>query len=126
MLADLLQSARAGEPWTTLALLDDPQDAAYTQSGISSVSVAVYDLSSATPTSDLWVGLAPAVATVFFDTLQTSDGWDLPDGFNFKHIVYPTDINGAVNGGHTFKLVYTIVTQLDGTRIIEVLVTVRT
>jgi hypothetical protein len=125
MLADLLQTVRVGEPWTTLVLLDDPQDAAYTQSGINAVSVAVYDVSSATPTVDLWVGLAPAVSSVFFDTLQTSDGWDLPDGFNFKHTIQPTDLNGAINGGHLFKVVYTIETVLDGLRLIEMRVGIR-
>lgn len=125
MLAELQSSMRAGENFpATLALLCDPNDSAYTQSGINAVSVSVYDESSTTPITDLWVSTQPAVSDVIYDTLQTGSGWDLPTGFNFKHVVLPTDLNAAVNGGHVFKLVYTIQSILHGTRIIEHFVTV--
>lgn len=119
MLADLLTAYRAGESWLTLALLNDPNDAAYTQSGINAVTVAVYDESSSTPTTNLWISTQPTPAAVFFNTLQTGFGWDLPDGFNFKHIVTPLDLNAAINAGHTFTVRYTVDTVLFGTRVFK-------
>ena len=123
MQARLESTAYASEPWQTLDLLADPDGDAYTQSGIAAVTCAVYDLSSSTPATDLFVGTQPS-ASNFFNTLQTDSGWNRPDGFNFKHIVAPADLNGAINGGHVFKVVYTIETVLDLTRVLEHLVTV--
>lgn len=125
MLADLVSTKRTSESWTSLVLLNDANGAAYTQSGIDSISVSVYDLSSYTPRTDLWVGLTPAVSSVIFDTLQTSDGWDLPNGFNFKHTIAPADLSGTPEVGHTFNVIYTVGTILDGIRVIEHLVRVR-
>lgn len=81
-----------GENWKTLYRLTDSAGTAYTQNGITSVVVTVYDM-SVDEATDLYVLDDPAVSAVFYDTLQTSDGWDQDSyGFNFKHVITPTDL----------------------------------
>lgn len=123
MAADLLSVYAAGESWQTLALVNDPDDAAYTQSSIDSVSVGVTDESDP-DLGPLFIGTQPTVSGTFFDTLQTGSGWNLTPGFNFKHIVQPTDILGGVQGGRVYRVTYTLNTNLDGVRVISNKVTV--
>lgn len=123
MPADALSLYAAGESWQTLWLLNDPDDAAYTQSGISSVSVGVTDESDPS-LGELFVGTQPTVSATFYDTLQTGSGWNKTPGFNFKHIVAPADVLGGVQGGHVYRVTYTVETQLDGARVVRNRVTV--
>lgn len=118
MLAEMRTPVRPSESWQTTALLADPNDAAFTQSGIDGVTVSVFD-ESVDPSENLWAATQPAVSAVFFNTLQTGSGWDLPSGFNFKHIVTPTDLNAAINGAHTYRVRYDVATVLHGARVIQ-------
>lgn len=122
VLAELYSVRGIGESWPALALIADPDDAALTQSGVDAVTVAVYDL----PDTDtnLWAVTQPAVSAVFYNTLQTGSGWNRTPGFNFKHIVDPDELSGAIVGGHTYLARYTIATVLHGARTFDHYVTV--
>lgn len=115
-MAKVVSEKRSGENWQCLELLTDPDGNAYTQSGVDAVAVSVFDLAAQDPTTDLFLGAQPAVSDVFFNSLQTDSGWDLPDGFNFKHIVLPADLGAAVPPGHTAKVIYDVTTIEDGVR----------
>ena len=79
--------------------------AAITQSSISTITCAVYDLSTSTPTVAI---LAPSlvVATVVFDTLQTDARWTADaTGYNFLHAMPAT---AFPTGKHTYKVEYKV------------------
>ena len=118
-----------GETWDTLYRLCDPDDNAFAPGGISTLTVSVYDLSGAAPTTNLWTIASQTLlpSLVFFATLQTDYGWiEDPTGYNFRHSVQPSDLTGAVaiKGGHVALVEYKITTFQYGVRMINHLVTV--
>lgn len=108
---------KPGENVVTRGLLTNDADQPHTQSSISSLDVLVYE--AAALATDLYTPAAPSVASTFYNTLQTGDGWDFDPGYNFKHTVANGDVTGGFKGGHNYLVRYTIVTVQDGNRVMD-------
>lgn len=124
---------RDGENWLTLYRLTDDAGMAYAPGSISAVDVKVTDESN-DPATDIYLLANPAVGTVFFSSFQTDYGWDQDDiGYNFRHIIPPraatpataaAPLSVAGEGGHVYKIDYSVTTNTDGVRHIVNFVTV--
>lgn len=115
-----------GETWDTMYRLCAPDNMAFAPGGISTVTANVFDLSSATPTTQLVTSTTRLPAIVFFGTLQTDYGWaEDAIGYNFRDSISPSDLTGgAIKGGHVALIEYKVATFNYGVRQIRHLVTV--
>lgn len=81
-----------------------------TQSDFSgSVVLKVYDISSATPTTEV-LDTTRTLANVVFNSLQT---WTLDtEGFNFGDTITSNEVSWE--GGHTYRICYLLTHTTDG------------
>lgn len=78
---------------------------AITQATITSITYAVYDLSTTTPTTAVISGTLVVASTVF-DTLQTDARWTADStGYNFLHAMPAT---AFPTGKHQYKVEYKV------------------
>lgn len=92
------------------ARLTDRNDDVVTQASFTgTVAIAVYDLSSATPTTALF-----STTRTIADTIENSlQPWTLDsDGFNFKDTITSNEV--AWEGGHTFRISYLLTHATEG------------
>lgn len=79
-------------------------------SDFSSATLSIYDLTSDTPTTDLYSGSDPSSLEA---SLQTGDEWTADDtGYTFDFTLSDSDW-GSV-GGHTYRIEVKITTTSDG------------
>lgn len=93
----------AGCGAVALGLVQGHNGAAVLQAEISSIALAVWDITTGARVAVTTA--TPVVAATVFDTLQTNNGWTQDDtGYNFRHAIdsaaFPTE-------GRVYEVVYT-------------------
>ena len=75
------------------------------QADVASIELKIFDLTpGSAPTTNLYTGAAPVVASTVFNTLQTGSEWPDDIGYCFDHTVAATAL--ASKGEHVYKFEY--------------------
>lgn len=83
-----------------------------TVAGVSAITLSIYDLSSDTPSTVLYV--TPLTVSAVMSVVTKDSYWTRNNvGYNFRHAISPTLF--TTNGGHKYRFCYDLATVSWGT-----------